>query len=265
MYASICAGYVFSAVSNSLFGHMGWRYVFLSGMVPAFLAIYIRLRLIEVYPAQPKQSTFEPFRIISTKHLKKTLIILALGSTAIINKWAVLSWVPAWVSQLVGGPAIAERSTVTFAMYSGSVIASLLALNLVPKLGRRRSFALAFGGTLLFDLLLFLCAKDYGFLLIALCFTAGVFEALPYLYMYAIVPELFPANVRGTAFGISIQTGRIFAAIAALASGKLIAVFHGSYTQAASTLAFLNLIGFGAAWLLPEDENYLSSDAIDSN
>jgi MFS family permease len=261
MNASICAGYMFSAVANYVLGNWGWRYVFLCGLAPALLAIYIRLRLVDREPRLEKQPTLEPIRIILSVHLKKTLIILAIASTAIVNWWAVLSWVPAWVNQLVGGLAVTERSIVSFAMYSGSITGAIFALRLVPPLGRRRAFALAFAGSLLFDLLMFACVKQYGPLLIVLSYFAGLFAAIPFLYMYTIVPELFPARIRGTAFGISIQTGRTFAALAALLGGQIIAACHGLYPLAGGCIATVNLIGFAVAWLIPEHENYLTLES----
>jgi nitrate/nitrite transporter NarK len=105
---------------------------------------------------------------------------------------------------------------------------------------------------------MFLTVKSYGPALLALAFGAGGFAALPFMYLYTIVPELYPAKVRGTAFGISIQTGRTFAAIFALMGGQLIAAFHGSYPIAGAFVAVVNLLGFIAAWWIPEDENYLS-------
>jgi len=264
MNASICAGYMFSAVANFVLGNWGWRYVFLCGLAPALLAIYVRLRLVDSEPKLgelEKQSPLEPVRLIMSVHLKKTLLILAIASTAIVNWWAVLSWVPAWINQLVGGLAVTERSVVSFTMYLGSITAALTALRFVPLLGRKRAFALAFAGSLLFDLLLFLCVKQYGPLLITLSYFAGFFAAIPFLYMYTIVPELFPARIRGTAFGISIQTGRTFAAIAAIVGGQIIAVCHGLYPLAGSCIALVNLIGFSVAWLIPEHENYLTLES----
>jgi MFS family permease len=261
MNASICAGYMFSAVANSFLGNLGWRYVFLCGLAPALLAVYLRFRLVDSEPRMEKQGTLEPVRLILSVHLKKSLIILAIASTAIVNWWAVLSWVPAWINQLVGGLAVQERSIVSISMYIGSITAAIGALRFVPIIGRKRAFAMAFAGSLLFDLLMFLCVKQYGPLLIVLAYFAGFFAGMPFLYMYTIVPELFPARIRGTAFGISIQTGRTFAALAALLGGQIIAACHGLYPLAGSVIALVNVIGFAVAWLIPERENYLTLES----
>jgi MFS family permease len=123
MNGSICAGYMLSAVANFVLGHAGWRYVFLCGLVPALLAIYVRLQLSDPIPKQVdenEQGNFSPFKYLFSLHLKKSLVVLALASVAMINWWAVLSWVPAWINQLTGGLAVTERSAVSFTMYMGS-------------------------------------------------------------------------------------------------------------------------------------------------
>jgi MFS family permease len=264
MNGSICAGYMLSAVANFVLGHAGWRYVFLCGLAPALLAIYVRLQLKD--PARTEteieeQRNFSPFKFLFSLHLKKSLIVLTLASVAMVNWWAVLSWVPAWINQMTGGLAVTERSAVSFTMYMGSIIFDLLGMALLVYLRRRRTFAIAFAGCLIFDLLMFLTVKSYGPALLAFAFGAGGFAAMPFMFLYTMVPELYPTKVRGTAFGISIQTGRTFAALFALIGGQLIAAFHGSYPIAGSVVALVNVLGFAAAWLIPEDENYLSLES----
>jgi len=271
MNGAICAGYMLSAVANFVLGHAGWRYVFLCGLAPALLAIYVRLQLKD--PERTKaeaneQRDFSPFKFLYSLHLKKSLVILTLASVAMINWWAALSWVPAWINQMTGGLAVTERSTVMFTMYVGAIIFDLVGMSLLPYLKRRRTFAIVFAGCLVFDLLMFLTVKSYGPNLLVFAFGAGGFAAMPFMFLYTMVPELYPTRVRGTAFGISIQTGRTFAAMFALLGGQLIAAFHGSYPIAGAVVGLINILGFVAAWLIPEDENYLnieSSWELESN
>ena len=264
MTAAIAAGYLLSAVANFACGSMGWRYVFLCGLGPALMALYMRLRLrgcdraLAHITEQPRVS---PLQLLFSKHLRKSIVVLVLASVAIVNWWAVLSWVPAWVNRLTGSRAGTEISVVSFSMYLGSILSCLCAVSMLPVLRRRRSLAIAFAGSLALDLLMFLCVKTYGIALIVLAFGAGAFAGLPFLFLYTTVPELFPATVRGTAFGISIQTGRTLAAAAALVGGQLIAAFHGSYPIAGSFVALSNALGFLVAWLIPEDENYLALES----
>ncbi len=83
---------------------------------------------------------------------------------------------------------------------------------------------------------------------------------MPFLWLFISVPEMYPRKVRGAAFGISIQTGRTFAAIAAIVEGQIISTFHGSYAIAASCVALVNLVGFVGSLFIQEEVNYLVDD-----
>ncbi len=276
MAVFLCAGYVLTTGVNFCFGQAGWRYICLSGLVPAFLAFYVRLKLSEAeagihsFPtgsqvaAHSQLSSLVRLKSMWSDHGRKTLIIMALASASVINWWAVLSWVPAWINQLTGGLAVVERSLVMLSMYTGAIVGSLAGIPVLLRLRRRRLFVLlAFTGALSIDVAMFLCTKAYGPPLIVFAFIAGVFAIMPFLWLNISVPELYPIQIRGTAYGISVQAGRIFAAIAALAGGQVISAFHGSYAIAGSCVALINLVGIVAAFFVPEEENYLlATEAI---
>jgi MFS family permease len=275
MKVALTTGYLLSTGVNFLLGHAGWRYVCLTGILPALLAFYVRVKLSEPKSAiswrytrlkRISRSPLLAVRSIFSAHARKTVVILALASTAIVNWWAVLTWVPAWVNQLTGGLAVEERSATMFAMYSGAIAASLVGIPLLLRLGRKQAFRFAFLGALLTDIAMFASVKAYGAPLILFAFIAGAFASLAFLCLFVSVPEMYPKNIRGTAFGISLQTGRIFAAIAVIFGGQIISAFHGSYAIAASSVALVNLIGFLGSFFIPEDENYLlAAEAIEDS
>ncbi len=271
MAAATALGYLLIALVNLLLGNAGWRYIFLTGIAPALLAVYVRLKIsepehgISSSPAGIKPAITSPLSTLRrtlSSHGRKTLVIVALASVAIVNWWAVLSWVPAWINQLTGGLAVVERSAVMFAMYSGAMVGSLLGVPLLLRLGRRRAFALGFIGALIIDTAMFLGTKAYGPSLIVMASIAGVLAVMPFSCLFISVPELYPTDIRGTAFGISLQAGRIFAAIAAIAGGQIIAACHGSYAIAGSCVALINIIGFIGSFFIPEKENHLLDAVI---
>ena len=65
------------------------------------------------------------------------------------------------------------------------------------------------------------------------------------VYIYTL--ELFDLRVRGTAFGFSVQIGRVLAAGGALMAGQIIAICHGSYAIAGACMAMINLLGIIAS------------------
>ncbi|HTG43935.1 MAG TPA: MFS transporter, partial [Verrucomicrobiae bacterium] len=61
-----------------------------------------------------------------------------------------------------------------------------------------------------------------------------------------------PTRVRATGQGVSYNSGRIFAAIGAVAAGQLVATFGNSYAKMGQVITLIYLAGLFAIWLAPE-------------
>lgn len=99
---------------------------------------------------------------------------------------------------------------------------------------------------------MFLTAKSYGIGLLCWAFAVGFFTEAPFVPLFIYLPELFPTEIRVTAFGISVQLGRFFAAAAAILAGQLIALFGGSYPMAGACVALVYIAGMCASLVLPQ-------------
>ncbi len=273
MGTSFGFGYLAAALLNLVLGNLGWRWLFLAGVVPALVTVYIRAKLSEPEQFQlvrqlkrqlkgkPKSElTQEEARlmaftfpeIFAKDNRGKIMVVVGLASTAIIGYWAVLSWIPAWVNQLTGTLAVQERSTTAIAMNCGAIFFVVFAGFLVHWLGRVNAFRFAFAGALLTAWGMFLSVKAFGWLLLLWVFLVGGFATLPFAFLFIYVPELFNARIRATAFGFSVQVGRLMAAVAALAGGQLIAMFGGSYAVAGASVATMYIMGIIASFFMPE-------------
>ncbi len=270
--SSFGSGYLIAALLNLWLGHFGWRWLFLAGVIPALLTVYLRCKLKE--PAQfelvreykkrlkcktkeklsPQESELLRFtfgQIFARGTRGKTAVVAALASTTIVGYWAVLAWLPPWINQLTGTSAVAERSAAAIAMNIGAIIFSLLSGSIVLWLGRRNAFRFAFLGALVCCAGMFLTVKAFGPLLLVWAFAVGCFVPVPFAFLFVYVPELFAARIRGTAFGFSVQFGRLAAAVAALCGGQLIAFFGGSYAYAGACLAGFYLVGIVVSFFMP--------------
>ena len=265
MTASLSIGWWLSSGVNFLLGHFGWRYVFLCGLAPAFLAFYMRSRLFRSVLNSSEiivhKSFLETVNNLFALHLQKIFTVLLLSIAAIVNWWAVLSWIPAWINQLTGQLAVEERSLTGFITYGGAIASAILGASLLSRLGRRTTLAIAFSGCLVADVVMFLGIRSFGIPLLFCTFWVGFFAGLPFLCLFILVPELFPRGTRGTAFGISLQAGRIFGAVAALTGGQIIHAFHGSYAAAGSCVALVNILGLVSAFFVPKYENFILDEA----
>jgi MFS family permease len=112
----------------------------------------------------------------------------------------------------------------------------------VEKIGRAKSFRLANCGALLCGLILFGTIKEYGLLLLSVAFLLGFFAQMLFALLFIYVPELYEAKIRCTGVTTSITAGRIFAAMAAILGGQIIAC-PGSYASAAILFSSVYFIG----------------------
>ncbi len=148
-------------------------------------------------------------------------------------------------------------------MNIGAILASLIGGFVIDRFGRKGTFQICFAGSLLICLSMFLAVKSFGTALLVCVFFAGAFATLPFVVLFAYVPELFPASIRATAFGCAVQTGRIFAAVATLAAGKIIATFDGSYSMAGACLSSIYLIGLAFTCVMPESNGEVETGIAD--
>ena len=108
----------------------------------------------------------------------------------------------------------------------------------------------AFAGALLCFLGMFATVKSFGLPLLIWVFFVGFFAHLPFACTFMYAPELFPATIRGTAMGFTLQSSRLIGALAALLGGQLVSFFSGSYATAASCVAWFYLVGMVASFFM---------------
>lgn len=272
MQSSFSVGCLLTAAFNLGLGHQSWRWLFVVGMIPALLTLYIRLRLDEpsVFRkvSQDKKSAkakphhqrsnseatllSSPLReVFNRVNVRKTLIVTLLAAVAIVGYWAVVSWIPAWINQLTGSLAVEERSAATTMLSIGGILACLAGPILMTRWGLSNTFKLGYGGSLIACVLMYLLIKSYGIALLCSVFAVGFFTMMPFLVLCVYVPEVFPTNLLGTASGVTWSVGRFVAAAAAIGGGRLIEMFGGSFALAGATVAWVYGIGIIASFFLP--------------
>jgi MFS family permease len=273
MATSLGFGYLLTALLNLWLGHYGWRWLFVAGITPAFLTVYIRAKLKEPEAflrmrgareaasakaagerdeADHEVLRFTLWDLFEGENLRKTVVATLITSSAVITWWAVVAWIPAWVNQLTGALAVEERSFAMFAKDLGMILSGVLGSFLISKLGYARCLGGTFFVAMVTAMGMFLTVKTFGNELYVWLVCLGFFAHLPFVVLWNYLPELFEARIRSSAFGFSYNVGRFVAALAALASGALIQLFAGSYALAASTVSLMYLLGVGASFFMPK-------------
>lgn len=272
MVSAFGFGYLATSLLNLFLGGLGWRLLFAIGVTPALMTLYVRAKLkdteeFEFLAEARKRARSKPknerndleqqltrntfLELFRGKNRGNTLIVVAIASSAIMGYWSVLSWIPAWVNQLTGHAAINERSTTTIVMNIGLILCGCFGGHLVSYFGRARCVLIGSLGSFICCLAMFTTVKAFGPALLCWVFAIGAFSILPFVVLFVYVPELFGTAIRGTAFGFSYNSGRIFAAMAALLGGQLISVFGGSYSAAGALVSCVYLIGAAASFFMP--------------
>lgn len=268
MEAAFCLGYMLTSMLNFGVGTNSWRLLFVVGIVPALLTLYIRMKLrepesfqrmqIDQAKTQTKQpsvltSVNESFKaIFDTENRATTILCATAASAAIVGYWAALSWVPAWINQLTGTEAVVERSTATMVMNIAGLIAALAATPMIAYFGRIRALKISYAGCLVSGVLMFCTVHAYGPALNIWLATIGFFSLLPFGILCVYIPEVFKTAVVGTACGFSWSAGRVLAAATVLGGGYLVTLCGGDYAVAGCAAAFVYALGWVVALFMPE-------------
>jgi MFS family permease len=252
-------GVMMAALANRLLANHPPRTVFLVGILPAFLVLWIRRAVPEPelwQGAKRELAHAEPgfvelFRGPIRRTTVLTMIVCALSLT---GHWAFLFW---YIQQLRNLPELASWddadktklvSYVVLFVVGISIAGNFLAGWLARWIGYRRSIAylcLAYFASMFAT---YCVPRSYeqlwlGFAAIGLC--QGVF-ALFTMYM----PPLFPTLLRTTGAGFCYNIGRIVAGLGTVFFGLFSKV--GDYRMALLYAGFLFLPAAGVAWMLPE-------------
>ena len=215
---------------------LAWRYVFLSGLLPAAVALLVRLFVKEPERwAQMKDRT--PPRIselFSRANRAITISGLITAVTALITWWTCNAFIPVIASGLAGVQAAADgldaagtvalkegwKAQATNWFNLGGLLGTLLTVPAAKFLGRRPMFAMYFlvsGVSILlaFGPALSPEARIMMYFPIGLS-VFGVFGSFTYY-----LPELFPTRLRGTGSGFCYNIGRVAAAAGPFIVGSI--------------------------------------------
>jgi MFS family permease len=269
MTTAFGCGYFLASILNALLGNLGWRYLFLAGVIPALLTVYIRFKLKDspefelarefqrtLLAENGAHSGFDRARVAMKElfvreNIPKVLTVVSLGSTSIVGYWAVMSWISPWINQMTGTLAVMERTYATIGISIGGILAGFAAGWVVILTGRRNAIRIGFVGALLAFVGMFMTVKSYGPPLLAWTLVVGFFAQMPFNCVFIYAPELFNTHIRGAAVGFSVQAGRLVGALFALIGGSLIAAFGGSYPMAGSCVSLFYLVGIVATFFMP--------------
>lgn len=259
LQSAVNIGVIAACAAGWLMAGLPPRSVFLVGVVPALLVLWIRRAVPETEEwsearnreNRGSQRIAELFRGDLRRTTVLTLAVCALGLTA---HWAFMFW---YLQHLRNLPEVAQwsdadrtqlASIALLVVMAASITGNFLAAAVARVLGYRRAILLSFVGYFLAMSGAYFVPRSLAQFwpwLVAIGMCQGVF-ALFTMYM----PPLFPTLLRTTGAGFCYNCGRIAAAFGTVFFGLFTKV--GDFRLALFYASFLFLPAAAVAWLLPE-------------
>jgi SHS family lactate transporter-like MFS transporter len=248
-------GYLLAAVVYWLvFPFFGWRGLFVAGVLPALLVIFIRARVPESPAWLHRRSPADFWANLWT--ILKSHWVLFLYVILLMTAFNAMSHGTQDMYQTFLGEqrglGVTQKASIGIIYSVGAICGGTIIGHFSQKFGRRRSIILAAAlGILLIPAWVFPPS-------LSLLVIGGFAMQFMVQGAWGIVPvhlnELSPAEVRGTFPGFAYQLGNLLAANTAVVEAKLAERFHDAggrpnYAKALALFAlviFLALIGLSA-------------------
>lgn len=244
---------------------VGWRYVFLFGLLPAAVAMLVRSFVHEPERwahVAGKARVPSVAVLFEPEYRRVTLTATGLALVALVTWWSCNAFIPVVASGLAARAAIglppaeattlieAWKATATNAFTLGGFIGTLLTIPAAKHLGRRRMYAIYFLASAVavlaaFSLPLAPHTRLYMYFPIGLT-VFGVFGSFTYY-----LPELYPTWLRATGPGFTYNIGRLVAAIGPFLVGSIAARGANALDSALAALLIVGFVPLAGLLVLP--------------
>ncbi|MFQ5695554.1 MAG: MFS transporter [Terriglobia bacterium] len=241
-----------------------WRAVFLVGVLPAVLVLWIRRGVAEPTVWRQQQGALSAVASASTSARaalarlwqpdlrRNALIATAMNTATLFGYWGLFTWIPAFLALPVdeGGRGLTITTTMTWlvVMGVGKWFGYILFGYFADAIGRRWTYIVYLvAAAVLVPVFTSLTAP---LALLAVGFWVAFFGTGYFSGFGAIASELFPTTIRATAMGLTYNLGRALSALAPFLTGALALRYNLGLAFLVTSVAFL--LAAALAALLPE-------------
>jgi MFS family permease len=226
--SSWAIGYAAAAVvANAILAHAGWRWVFFAGVLPAFLAFWIRKGVPEPalwHANRQREPSTEERKQCWHEAAPRIIVLVGMNTFGMFAWWGLFNWIPAYLALPASGGGrnfslLGLTAFLVFLNLCGMLPGYLLFGALADRFGRK-PMMVVYLSLAAASVLLFALAQRPAFILIsgsiAAFFGTGFFTGS------AIAgSELFPTAIRAAALGVSYNVARGLSALAPFAIGAI--------------------------------------------
>ncbi len=258
-------GFFFAAACYLLLQDHSWRVLFLVGVVPALVALLVRLwvkepeRWVKAHAQELQSGMVRRVKLLELFEgdlRRSTWVGSSLAFVAVFGLWGATNWTPTLIRALPDMQGLQAAELKRYVVYAtmllnvGALVGYLSFGPLADRFGRRPIFALMCAGSFVMVPVVFLTPHAYAHILFLLpllgFFNNGIFSGFP-IYL----PELYPTRIRATGAGFCFNAGRVLASAGPFLTGFLVAAL-GSFGRAASAVALIYLVGLAVLPFAPE-------------
>jgi len=280
MQSGLGVGFFLASFTWLFVGDLGpsaWRYMFLIGVLPALMTLWVRRSIPESgmweRVNRDREAALERQRAGDMRNAKdqalarftmadlfteptmrhRVTLAFLISFATNFGFWGISTWIPPYIGAVAAAAGLSSQAWQSYAgmTYNGVAIFGYVGFGFLADAYGRKPVTLVYVmASLLSIAFLFLGAQEPGAMLIAagLC---GVFVSGQYTWMAAWLPELFPTRIRATAAGFVFNSPRLIAWLGPLISGWVIANL-GGFANAALAISLVYFISLAAAPFLPE-------------
>jgi benzoate transport len=221
-----------------LLPYIGWRGMFLVGVLPAFVAFGVRYYLGEptLFVAATKQERINPFSVLFADRdaTRATMGITIMTSAQNFGYYGMMIWLPSYLSTQLGFSLTRSALWISSTIVGGAA-GMLLFGHLADRVGRKPLF-IAFQAGAMAMAFIYPQVRDPAALLVVGAIT-GVFLSGMIGGYGALIAESYPTRGRATAQNVLFNTGRGVGGFGPLVVGLLAAQY--SLTTALSFLVVI--------------------------
>jgi MFS family permease len=206
MQAGWPCGAMLAAASYAIIApSFGWRWVFVTGILPALIVLWIQVKLKESdHFKQAKQAapakTAPWAQIFSPRYIKRTVMFTLISFIGLLGYYCTMTWIPTML-RTDRGMSIFASSMWFIVISLGSIFGYLLFGQLAERWGRRPAFTV-------FWLVAMISIPSFAFYaagastLLPIGFALGV--SMGYFSGYPLYgSELYPTHLRASGMGIA--------------------------------------------------------------
>ncbi|WP_218108597.1 MFS transporter [Pseudomonas putida] len=236
-----------------LLPYIGWRGMFLVGLLPAFVSLIVRHTMSE--PAEFVKAAADPVPFArrftdlfkDRQTTKASVGVMVLTSVQNFGYYGLMIWMPSYLSKKFGFSLMAS-GTWTAVTVLGMAFGIWLFGQLADRFGRKKMFLLYQAGAAI--MVIAYANLDNTTVMLFAGAIMGIFVNGMIGGYGALISDLYPAQIRATAQNVLFNIGRAAGGFGPLVVGAV--ALHYSFTAAIMLLSSLYVVAMAATvFLLP--------------